>query len=133
MFLDEILDYLETQGLGTVAVDLFGGGLPDTPHVATGFIETPGIPPINTHDIFGINIQRPSLQVIGRAAPRDYNAARTRVYDVINALLAIVNQPLDGVNYLWTEAIQSAPFLLEIDTQDRYVFACNFNFAKGNS
>lgn len=124
MVLDELADYLEDQGIGTVDVDIFKGGLPlDTPlamqpDAVVALVETPGLPPEYVHSITGIAMEQPVIQVIVRGPPWDYPTARSKAESAFVALGAITNQALSSVLYLWVLPLQS-PWWLRTDDLDR--------------
>lgn len=127
MLLDELGTFLQTQGVGTLATDLFTGLLPDAPDAAVAIMEYGGASPVHTLGAGNAKFERPRVQVIVRALT--YTAARTKIESVYKLLEALVNTTLSSVKYLRVEAVQN-PFFLERDANNRVKLACNFQIHK---
>ena len=129
--LDEIGTYLETQGVGTQATDLFLRSAPDTPDACVAVLEYGGAPPVpkmgNTPG--AVILERPRIQVRARAAT--YTAAETKAKAAWSALHWFVGT-LSGTVYYKIEALQS-PFLLERDENNRFIVGFNCQIEKDRS
>lgn len=127
MLLDEIGSYLDTEGIGTRATDLFEGFMPDTPDACVALIETGGQASehVLSSAVGAPAWEAPSFQVICRAGRRDYSTVRTKANDVFKKLDGLVNTTLSSVRYFSIFAIQS-PFSIARDEQERplLVFNC---------
>lgn len=123
-FVEQIGYWLETQGCGTVGVDIFSGRLVDAPAQAIGVIEYPGAPGEYVHDRIGVNIDKPSAQILVRAASYSEAQALAQVaylaLDVNNQLITV--PPSDSARYLSISPMHP-PFLLQRDQNDLPVFA----------
>lgn len=113
MILDELGQYLQAEGLGTLGTTLFLGGLPvDAPNVApldaiTALVEMLGFPAEYVHDVVSPSREVPVVQILTRGAPYDYATARTWAQEIWVALGSIRNQTLSGTWYLGVRPIQS--------------------------
>ena len=131
MVLDEVAAYMETQGIGTRAVDLFEGDLPISPDACVAVIEYPGVGPDYTLGT-GVSYEYPRIQVLVRNPIRA--TAESKANAAFKALAAVVNQSLSGVSYLAITPLQS-PFLLERekDALQRWKLAFNCQVLKAVS
>jgi len=121
--LDDLGAHLQTQGVGTLATDLFVGDMPPSPAAAGTVYETPGSPPLDVGGVAGDPaVQRPRVQVVCRAVT--YQAARSKARDAYDALHAVANQNVNGVYYERVAALQE-PFLLRRDESERVLVAFN--------
>ena len=135
MTLEDLGNYLQAEGLGTLGTTLFLGGLPvDAPNVSTqdaitALVETPGFPPEYVHDVGHPSRERPVVQILTRGAPYDYAAARTWAQGIWVALGRIRNQTLSGTFYLGVQPVQSV-FKLRDDDYARPIMTCQFRCDK---
>ena len=135
MLLDDLGTYLQTQGVGTLEVDLFLGGFPlDTASAPVhdaimALIETAGMGPFHVHNQQQASFERPTIQVATRGAAYGYAAARTRSQAAFNVLDGSANMVLSGTQYLSVLALQS-PFFLHTDQANRPVIVFNVLIAK---
>lgn len=127
MVLDEIGNYLQTNGIGTLGSTLFVGTLPDTPDALVGLMEYGGVGPVHALGGGDAKYERPRVQVVARATT--YSAARTKIEAVYKLLHKVTNTTLSSVRYLMIEAVQS-PFFLEKDGNNRVKLAVNFQVHK---
>ena len=133
MLLDELGTFLQQAGIGTVGTTLFKGQLPmDAPAVAVqdalvALIETPGLPPVRTHDL--ARYEMPVIQVASRGVPYGYVTARQKAHDAWMALDGVRNQTLGSGFYLWIEALQS-PWWLRSDELNRPVIVFSIRAAR---
>ena len=138
MVLDELALHLQVQGFGMVGTFIFKGGIPldDVAHpVADSLIalrETGGLAPAYAHDTEGPGFERPTVQVVVRAAPYAYQDARNMAQRAFTVLGSITNQVLEGTRYLWVRPLQS-PFALPLDAHARPIIVFNVLIAKGLS
>lgn len=130
MLLDEIGNYLQTQGVGTLGSTLFLSVMPDTPDDVVSVYDYGGLPPVMTLGAGAAKWEEPRIQVVARATT--YSAARTKIGAVFTALHSLLNTSLSGTLYLSIEAVQS-PFTLDRDTNGRVRCACNFHIRKALS
>lgn len=111
-FDDEILAYLEAQGVGVANTSIFVGPNASIPTEADGpfmsLIETGGMAPLNVHTRL-TGYQRPSMQLLVRGA--DPTAVRVMLKLAYDALLLVRNTVLSGTEYLRITADQE-PFSL---------------------
>lgn len=134
MLLDELGDYLSTNGVGTEGTDLFFGYLPEAQgaRVMTALYETGGLGA--AHGMAAspgqAKAERPRLQVVVRST--SYQAARLKAQDAWRLLDGLGDVTLNGVRYLGVYAVQS-PFLMGRDEQNRPLVACNYDVTKSLS
>ena len=135
-FLDDIADYLTSQGhgansttTGTSPVNIFRNVIPFSPDTAIALFETGGL--ASVHAMASGPGQavaaRPSVQIRIRARSQD--AARTLTDSVFNDMDGFRERTINGTRYSWMQSIQM-PFLLDRDDEDREVFAFNMRVIK---
>ncbi len=129
--LDELSAYLAAAGHGTRGTDLFEGVLPDTPDTLLALFEAPGGPPVHTMSggAGSAILQRPAVQLLGRAGRQDYDAARLKVAAAANALDGLANVDLGGVRYVSIFKLNE-PHLVERDATERVVIGCDLQIEK---
>lgn len=117
---------LATDGIGTLATNIFLSLMPDTPDVCVAVYEYAGLSPLDT---FGASVtvalDRPAIQVMTRASRNDYVTARDKAVDVRNSLAKISNQTLSGIQVLRI-APTSAINPMGLDDKDRPLVIINF-------
>jgi hypothetical protein len=131
MLLDELATYLQAEGIGTLGTSLFKGSIPlsDAQDALVALIETPGLPPVRSHDMPPARYEQPVLQVATRGQPYGYAAARQKAQDAWDVLDGVANATLSGTLYLWIEALQS-PFWLRTDDLERPLVVFNIRCAR---
>ena len=125
--LDEIVAFLDAEGLGTAWADLFMGSMPDDPDACGCVYETGGIPPDLGFGSSAVRFESPAIQVVFRGAPDDYATPRANAKTAF-ASLAGVEAPttLTGTIYNWIHPLQSPFKLGEPDKKQRILIACNY-------
>src|SRR5687768_15382891 len=120
MLLDDIADYLTSQG-GSGVGTVYAGGFPPTAlDNAVAVYEYPGMASVhhmNSEPGQAI-VERPRVQVVARGASEAYQSARTRAHNVFVLLDGLRDRTINGTRYLWVAAIQP-PFLLDADDNKR--------------
>lgn len=127
MFLDDVGDWLETNGVATKGTDLFKSidpGIPDTAVILYEYqggrlLDTMGTTLTNT-------VEQPGLHVLIRGV--DYATAATKsksVFQVLHKMSGVIN----GTRYLFVRALQS-PFDVGPDERGRPRLVCNFRVMK---
>lgn len=122
MLLDDIANYLQTQGIGTVGTDIFRGLMPDQPDNCIALFEYAGSPP----DLHW-NGEYPGLQV--RVRNKSYSAGRAKIGAVVDVLHGLTEQVLGTTRYLLIRANQS-PESLGRDNNGRNEWVVNFAVIK---
>jgi hypothetical protein len=132
MLLDELADYLSTNGLGTVGTNLFKGFLPDETNEAGAIYETGGFFPVRgfASGPGQAKAERPRVQVVFRST--SYQSARTKADTAFKLLDGLGDVTLSGTRYLWVGAVHS-PFLMARDQNQRVLIACNYDVVKSLS
>lgn len=128
--IDELGAYLQGLGIGTLDVDLFLAGLPDSPDAAAAIAEYPGEEPTWSHSTSGVNTERRRFQLTTRAAT--LQAAMAKAEEANRALCLVHNTFLSGTWYVRVYPLQS-PFPLGRDGNDRSRYACNYRVEKSVS
>lgn len=118
MLLDEIANFLASQALGTVGVDIFKGHLPSNPDDCTVIFETGGYP-----GSLAADIDYPTFQVLCRA--RDYETARAKAEQIYAQLHGLAETVLGTRRYLLIQASQ-APASLGQDEAFRHEISTNY-------
>lgn len=136
--LEDLGIFLQTAGLGTLATDLFRGGLPmDTPTAPVHdaimvLIPVPGLPAVFalSGDGAPCKVEQPVIQVLCRGNPHDFLGAFTRAMAAYNALDGLNNTLINNVFYLMVMAMQPPFCLRQADEMGRPHIAFNIRCAK---
>lgn len=123
--LDALGAYLQAQGQGTVATDIFLARMPQTPDACVTLYENQGIGPDHTFGAGVKAIDHQRIHVYCRAARNDYPAARTKAENVRAVLGAIRGTTLSGVVIL-SVLSTSELYPLQRDDDDRAIIGCDF-------
>lgn len=123
--LDALGTYLQSQGVGTLATDIFLGRMPDTPDACVVLIEDTGNGPMHVLGASAYAVQRPRIRAFARAARNDYPAARTKAEAVRTALGAIRDTTLSGVTFLCVNTTSDLYPLMR-DGDDRVMIGIDF-------
>lgn len=128
MLLDDLADYLSSGG---IASPIYKGVMPEGTDAAVAIYETGGTAPVHAmNPAAGMAVvERPSVQVVCRAAADDYEAARTKAHAIFKLLDGLPTRSINGVEYKWGSARQS-PFLFGRDEAGRVLIACNYDIVK---
>lgn len=112
----DMVEYLESQAVGTVGTDLFTSELPAGK--ADGMVVTqyPGAPPELTCGSTGITVDMPRFQFRARYATE--TTAITKAEAAATALAKVKNQTIEGTRYRSVTVIQT-PGLLYRDENKR--------------
>lgn len=115
--------YLEDQGVGTKAGDIFIGVRPDIDGLSILLTQSGG-DIIETY-ASGIQIYRPQLQIRVRGLPEDFVNPFTKIESVQSTLVGITNQTLSGIDFLRVKPLTG---ILAIGQDDNlaYEFTANF-------
>jgi len=122
--LDELGAYLATEMTLVVGTTIFLGSLPPKPDVCLAIRETGGSPPTGGLGTTGIQYEFPSVQIVVRGAPDDYETPRTTAETAYRKLAEIEAESLSSTAYLMAMPLQS-PFFLQQDKNDRLLIAFN--------
>jgi len=120
--LNDIGTYLQSQGIGTLGIDLFLGLMPDQPDNSIALFEYAGSPP----DLHW-NGEYPGLQV--RVRNKSYAAGRAKIDEVRKALHGLHETELSGTRYLLIKA-RGSPEILKRDNNNRTEWFINFEIIK---
>lgn len=130
--LDDIATHLETAGVGEASTGwpIVKGSMPEDPDGSGGnkciaVYELPGEAPIEASTT---PIDLPGIQVKVRGEPEDYEAARAKMQDVIDAL-----SDATIAGYVFCYQATSAPLALGLDGNRRPQFVMGFNLMAGRS
>ena len=118
----EIKTFLDA--LGTLGPIIIGELRPD-PDIVCFISKYGGRSPERRFGVSGIGYDRPSINLIFRGAPNDYNGPMARASIAYQALAEIKPGVLGSTEYLDIDPQQS-PFTLGKDANLRYEIACNF-------
>lgn len=128
---DDLAQALVDGGVGTLAVDVFSGRLPDLPDgdpaggIVAVLLSPAAEPAVRTMgpSLTAPGTERPRVQVVIRAA--SWAAGEAKAKAALDALDNLGPVVLNGTTYQHVEALQRPAFYLEADPQDRHVFAFN--------
>lgn len=127
--LEEIVAFLDSEGLGTAGTDLFTGKMPAILTAVGVVYEAGGSPPDLGFGSSTARFESPAIQVVFRGAKDDYDGPRAKAKTAWASLLSVeAPQTLSGTIYNWIHPLQS-PFPLEEPSEknlNRWSIACNF-------
>lgn len=123
--LEAIGTQLQTAGVGTLGSTLFLSTMPETPDACVAVYEYEGTEPDFTMGAGLYAIQRPRIQVKARGLREDYPNTRDKANAARDALSAIVNQTLSGVQFVRISPSGST-MPLGLDENDRPMVVVNF-------
>lgn len=123
--LDALGAFLQAQGQGTVATDIFLSRMPQTPDACVTLFENQGIGPDHTFGSAAIAVDHQRVRVYCRAARNDYPAARAKAETVRGLLGAIRNTTLSG-SVILCVLTTSELYPLVRDKDDRAIIGCDF-------
>lgn len=138
MLLDEVAKLLDDNSTArTVGTNIFKGFAPPrAPDTCTFVYEYPGRSP---QMVMGSSVpayELPRIQIVERST--NYQTARSQAETWYRLVMGQVNTTLKpttaatGANYLALSPLQS-PFLMEIDENERFKIACNYEVNKALS
>jgi len=120
-----LADYLESQGFGTVGVNIFAERLPENPDRAIAVIRYSGRAPVMILS-GNIVIEQPSVQVLVRTA--SFTESESLIYQIRDLITGLHNTNLNNLHILGIVPLGS-PAVLERDTKNRVIMFCNFDTA----
>lgn len=123
--LEAVGTYLQTGTYGTAGTNMFYGVLPESPDVCIGVFEYEGLAPMFTMGTAGIEIDRPSVQILVRASRDDYPTARDKADNIRKYLSSVANQDLSGIRVLRIEPVGSV-MPMGVDKNSRPIISSNF-------
>ncbi len=118
MMLEAIADRLQAASIAFAANDLFLGIMPDKPDRCVAIYEYAGAQPLEVLVNDSATLERPSIQVMTRAARNDYPSARSLIQAVRNNLTTIANETISGDRFLRVNQISSIN-ALGVDENER--------------
>lgn len=135
--LTEIMQKLDDLGLGDYEVSIKRGSLPATPAVCCAVYPAGGhSPDMGLGDAL-IRTSKPTVQVVFRGAPKDFDGPFAKAEAAIAGLAAVQAATLTGGGtgafYHQITPQQSEPFELKRDELERVLIACNFEIEKDPS
>jgi hypothetical protein len=128
MFLEELAQYLETEGTGNydpdgITGDIFVAVMPPKPDAAIAIFPTGGSRADGRHAYDYPTVQ---VRVRGTLDPRP---AYTRLQGIYNLLHGLDNIVLSGGTHIFNcNGLQSAPQYIGADSNQRHEFVINFEF-----
>lgn len=131
MVLNDLSEFLESEGVGTRNVDIFEDFMPPTPDSCVTLIEYGGrtAPDVRTFGGAEMIREYSRVQALVRGGPSDYATPRVKAQDVMRVLSRVMSKTIGGVFYLTSTPLQP-PYLYDRDGLLRYVFVVNFEFFK---
>lgn len=118
--IDDIANYLQAKGIGTIATNIFEGMLPDSPDVAICLYDTAGLQP----DIY-IPLNMPSFQIVHRNTELDLGE---QTCDMLRSLLDRQYNILFVTNgvYVYSCNLTAQGGHIGRDDRGRDMFSLNF-------
>lgn len=123
-FVQDLAVFIETQGHGTRAMDLFQDVLPDAPDACVAVRSTPGAPSEGQFGSDALKFESPRAAIWVRAGREDVAAARTKAHAIYKDVGKIQAETVNGTFHHMVRVLQP-PFLLKHDEQGRPIFAFN--------
>lgn len=123
---EDVADWLEDNGYGTVSVDIFVARMPPTPDEVIVVVENPGGPPDHAFGRTTMVIDAPMIQIAVRGTPDGWDVARDVAYGVYEELDS--GGSFDGGS---TQVKASGtPAYLGPDELERPEFSVNFSVTR---
>ena len=120
---ENLADYLAAGGVGTVATNIFIGGLTDSPDDQVNLNASGGVEPNRENPI-----KQPTVQITVRNIAYDTGLLKiTTIYDLLHQLNDAAVLASGGVDVMNCFALQEPTHLMK-DESDRHIFVCNFVF-----
>lgn len=116
--LEALAARLQSDGVATLATDLFLGMMPNSPDECLALYEYAGESPLEVLIDNTATLERPSVQVMSRAGRNDYPTARALIVSARDSLTAIVNETISGSTFLRVHALSSIN-ALGVDENER--------------
>lgn len=126
MTLEEIVGFLQENGLGVAGQSIFFAGLPEIPDDATSCWEYGGSAPAHVKGQQAPILEYPRVQILVRA--KGYSEARTqaeRIYRLLDGFSGV----LGGVAYAQIRANQQ-PAFMDRDDKGRARIVANYSITK---
>lgn len=121
IFIEQVATYLQAQGIGTIATDIFIGNMPDTPNNCIAVINTGGLAPS-----MYIPDKRPTFQVLVRNT--DYEAGEIKLSAIRTALHQLANESLvSGQTFVYYIFLNAEGGHIGKDVNGRDEWSINFN------
>jgi len=120
-----LADYLESQGFGTVGVNIFAERLPENPDKAIAVVRYSGRAPVMILSK-NIVIEQPSIRVLVRMP--SFIESESLIYQIRDLITRLRNTNLDNLYILGILPLGS-PAILERDGKDRVIMFCNLDVA----
>jgi len=127
----EVKTFLDGIGsLGTIRV----GNMDATPNALGVIYEYGGLSPIGQFGVQGVYQERPSIQIVFRGEPHDYETPMTRARIAYFALAAAQPGTLSGTSTVYDMIVPAQPpFSTGKDPNNRYEVKCNYYLTKNAS
>jgi len=123
--LEAVGAYLQSKSYGSAGTNIFYGVLPETPDTCIGVFEYEGLAPMFTMGTAGIQVDRPSVQLLFRAGRDDYPTARDNANNARILLSAVSNTTLSGIRVLRIEPVGSI-MPMGVDKNSRPIISTNY-------
>ena len=105
--LEAIAARLNSASIAISASNMFIGVMPSTPDRCVALYEYAGAQPLEVLSDNTATLERPSIQIMTRAARNDYPTARALMVSIRDNLTDITNETLSGVAFLRVNQISS--------------------------
>lgn len=134
MILADVAEYLENQGIGTRATNLFYGILPESPDALVTMYEYAGMANEPKMGQGVTSLEFPRIQLVTRGVKDDYDGPKLVGLNIVTVLAKVANMPISssGVRYLSISHINGPQFFRR-DDNFRILFSINFQVYKDYS
>lgn len=127
MISEEIADYLQSKGIGTVGTDLFVDHMPDAPDTCIAVFSTGGLEPDGKY-----GYDDPTIEIMTRSL--NVKTAFDKIASAYNQLQALTNVTLaSGTRVINSYALQSNPANIGQDEKLRTRFTQNYHLHVRNT
>lgn len=121
---DEIATLLASSLSLTLGTGLAKNFLPSSPNAVLAVLETGGGPPSYVLGTRAPDYENPTVQVLARGEPTDFDTPRAQAQAAWDAINAVQAEALSGTDYGMVTMLNS-PFPLRKDELERYEIAFN--------
>lgn len=132
MLVDDVADLLSTSGLGTVGTSIWKGSMYGTADPSLAVLAVGGQPSVHAMQASAGSaaVERPRVQIVARSL--DEEQAFKTAQAAFRVLDGLRERTINGIRYLWAEAVQP-PFGLDRDDNNRFCVVFNVDLQREHS
>lgn len=126
---EDIRAYLIAEGVGTAAT-IKTRFMQETPNALIVIYGTGGSPPTLALGSARIAERNPSLQIVVRGEPDDFDTPFDTAESIISKMAEIGTETINGTVYHFANPMQTEPIPMGKDENRRFRVSCNFMISK---